>query len=74
MFKRSAACALLIVGSLVLAVSISPVWAMPSFLKPKGCGLCWEDDDCGTDHKCCRSDCPDGEYKCLKVATCPKKK
>ena len=38
------------------------------------CGLCTDEDCCGgTENgwRLCKSDCPEGQYKCMQVATCP---
>jgi hypothetical protein len=72
MFRRFFGSVLFVVATAVLVAAICPVEAMPLLLKkPAGCGLCTKDDDCGTGHKCCKSNCPTGEKKCLMVTTCP---
>ena len=72
MVRRLAASVFLVVGVAVLAAGVAPAAAGPlAWLKPAGCGLCTEDDDCGSGHKCCRDACPEGEYRCLMVSTCP---
>lgn len=70
MFRRLAACAFLVGGLLAWSTAVHPAWANSTALL-SFCGACTKDDACGTDHKCCTSNCTDGKKKCLRVATCP---
>ncbi len=41
---------------------------------PLGCGMCRDEECCGgaaLGWKLCKSNCPPGQYVCMRVATCP---
>jgi hypothetical protein len=67
MFRRLAACGMLLASLFVLTAAAVPSDSIAlSF-----CGACEDDDACGTGHKCCKEKCTNGTKKCLRVATCP---